>query len=332
MLDTWRNFDCSRLSEYFTVLSFLCKLVMLSDENGRPYTQESVFISLPEDLITSLTNGKFILPKSDKQADRRLSDSSDEDWSDDSDEDINVADKERPEFSQFEHQVKNIIRRLGGVVFPKLNWSAPNDASWMSCDNSLRCKTFSDIYLLLKSSDFAAHDLTAPFALCADTSIEQTCCLFNSKPILVLRRWYDFRPEGNSGASLNLKFLLLYVNGNMMRTLNQSKDNQFKLENYTVDLYREPSKDDRARIQIIDFNVFGPPTDALLYQWSELENVIADENESSPLFRYQSDQNIHPNSMNQYGLPIDLIDIASGSDPQKLMDFIQARVESQKNT
>ncbi|CAH8539815.1 unnamed protein product [Heterobilharzia americana] len=262
------------------------------------YTQESVFISLPEDLITSLTNGKFILPKSDKQADRRLSDSSDEDWSDDSDEDINVADKERPEFSQFEHQVKNIIRRLGGVVFPKLNWSAPNDASWMSCDNSLRCKTFSDIYLLLKSSDFAAHDLTAPFALCADTSIEQTCCLFNSKPILVLRRWYDFRPEGEFRCFVKSKVLIAIcqrkhdayfksiegqlenIKVDLIKFFNRKIKDQFKLENYTVDLYREPSKDDRARIQIIDFNVFGPPTDALLYQWSELENVIADENVS----------------------------------------------------
>lgn len=28
------------------------------------------------------------------------------------------------------------------------------------------------------------------------------------------------------------------------------------------------------RIQIIDFNVFGPPTEALLFQWSELENDV----------------------------------------------------------
>ncbi|VDP87663.1 unnamed protein product [Schistosoma mattheei] len=104
--------------------------------------------------------------------------------------------------------MKSIIRKLGGVVFPKLNWSAPSDASWMSFDGSLKCKTFSDIYLLLKSSDFAAHDLTAPFALCTDTPAEKNCCLFNSKPILVLRRWYDFRPEEEFRCFIKSKVLI----------------------------------------------------------------------------------------------------------------------------
>ncbi|KAH9587064.1 hypothetical protein MS3_00010571 [Schistosoma haematobium] len=271
------------------------------------YTQESIFINLPDDLIASLTNDEFILPKSAKPTNGHLSDlDNDGIWSDYSDTD--EKNSERPEFPQFESQLKSIIRKLGGVVFPKLNWSAPSDASWMSFDGSLKCKTFSDIYLLLKSSDFAAHDLTAPFALCTDTPAEKNCCLFNSKPILVLRRWYDFRPEEEFRCFIKSKVLI-----------------------DTVDLYRESSDDGKMRIQIIDFNVFGPPTEALLFQWSELENDVH-ENDTIPLFRYQSDQNIRPNSVNQYSVPIDLIDIASGSDPVKVMDFIQAKVESQKQS
>ncbi|VDP27396.1 unnamed protein product [Schistosoma margrebowiei] len=213
-----------------------------------------------------MTNDEFILPKSAKPTNGHLSDlDNDGIWSDYSDTDEKNSELiisttkfekycvKRPEFPQFESQLKSIIRKLGGV-----------DASWMSCDGSLKCKTFSDIYLLLKSSDFAAHDLTAPFALCTDTPAEKNCCLFNSKPILVLRRWYDFRPEEEFRCFIKSKVLI-----------------------DTVDLYRESS-------------------DAI------------------PLFRYQSDQNIRPNSMNQYSVPIDLIDIASGSDPVKVMDFIQA--------
>ncbi|CAH8530043.1 unnamed protein product [Schistosoma guineensis] len=312
------------------------------------YTQESIFINLPDDLIASLTNDEFILPKSAKPTNGHLSDlDNDGIWSDYSDTD--EKNSERPEFPQFESQLKSIIRKLGGVVFPKLNWSAPSDASWMSFDGSLKCKTFSDIYLLLKSSDFAAHDLTAPFALCTDTPAEKNCCLFNSKPILVLRRWYDFRPEEEFRCFIKSKVLIAIsqrkcdayfkiieeqienIKYDLVEFFNRKIRNHFKSENYTVDLYRESSDDGKMRIQIIDFNVFGPPTEALLFQWSELENDVH-ENDTIPLFRYQSDQNIRPNSVNQYSVPIDLIDIASGSDPVKVMDFIQAKVESQKQS
>ncbi|TNN16396.1 Cell division cycle protein isoform 1 [Schistosoma japonicum] len=312
------------------------------------YTQDSVFIDLPEDVIASLTNGEFILPKSAKETNGRLSDrSDDDDWSDGSDTDENH--RMRPEFPQFESHLKNIIQDLGGVVFPKLNWSAPCDASWMSCDGSLKCKTFSDIYLLLKSSDFAAHDLTAPFALCTDTSVEQTCCLFNSKPILVLRKWYDFRPEGEFRCFIKSKLLIAIcqrkcdayfksieehiedIRHDLMEFFNKKIKNRFHLEDYTVDLYREPSNDSKIRIQIIDFNVFGPPTESLLFHWSEFEDN-AYEKDVIPTFRYQNDQNIRPNSVNQYSVPIDLVDIASGSDHTKLIDFIQAKVESQKQS
>ena len=46
----------------------------------------------------------------------------------------------------------------GGGCFPKLNWSAPRDASWINC-GTLRCRKAGDVYLLLKSSDFVTSDL-----------------------------------------------------------------------------------------------------------------------------------------------------------------------------
>ena len=84
----------------------------------------------------------------------------------------------------------------GGDVFPKLNWSAPRDATWISCDKTLKCKFVSDILLLVKSSDFALRDLTQPFLHCEDAAEvdERAEQLF-----LVLRQWRgDIVPNSGS--------------------------------------------------------------------------------------------------------------------------------------
>lgn len=60
------------------------------------------------------------------------------------------------------------LARFGGRVFPKLNWTSPRDASWML--GSMQCSNFEDVMLLLQSSDFAVHDLTAAYAGCVDAT------------------------------------------------------------------------------------------------------------------------------------------------------------------
>ncbi|ETE63176.1 hypothetical protein L345_11064, partial [Ophiophagus hannah] len=75
-----------------------------------------------------------------------------------------------PEFPEFSLKVEEAIHSLGGSVFPKLNWSAPRDAYWIAMNNSLKCNSLSDIFLLLKSSDFITRDFTQPFIHCNDDS------------------------------------------------------------------------------------------------------------------------------------------------------------------
>ena len=98
-------------------------------------------------------------------------------------------------------------------MFPKLNWSAPQDAAWMNM-GTLKCTAPGDIYLLLKSSDFISHDLYFPYDGCreaddkeaessaapsfsssrtSETSSRQTAAFDDYS--LVLRRWCDLRPE-----------------------------------------------------------------------------------------------------------------------------------------
>lgn len=78
-------------------------------------------------------------------------------------------DDEEPEdpslrFRDLHLEIYEKIKTLGGAVFPKLNWSAPKDAAWMSTSNNLKCVTPSDIYLLLKSSSHITHDLCQPYS------------------------------------------------------------------------------------------------------------------------------------------------------------------------
>eukprot|EP00936_MAST-01D_sp_MAST-1D-sp1_P002520 g2520.t1 len=85
--------------------------------------------------------------------------------SDKSDGDVYDSDT-RACLAQLVADVDAAIARLGGAVFPKLNWSSPRDAAWVA-GGSLKCQSAADVFLLLKSSDFVAHDLEHAFDGCA---------------------------------------------------------------------------------------------------------------------------------------------------------------------
>jgi hypothetical protein len=74
----------------------------------------------------------------------------------------------RPAFPELEAAVDAAIAELGGAALPKLNWSAPKDATFMSADATIRCACFSEVALLLRSSDCVAHDLASARPSCED--------------------------------------------------------------------------------------------------------------------------------------------------------------------
>ncbi|CAG8565331.1 5826_t:CDS:2 [Funneliformis caledonium] len=100
-----------------------------------------------------------------------------------------------PSFPELEQQIWDTIDEFDGAVFPKLNWSSPRDATWISATNSLKCNSPSDIFLLLKSSDFVAHDLDHAFDDChynhQDAPRRHRPNVFE----LVLKKWYDVAPS-----------------------------------------------------------------------------------------------------------------------------------------
>ncbi|KAA0183778.1 Cell division cycle protein [Fasciolopsis buskii] len=258
-----------------------------------------------------------------------------------------------PEFPEFESKLSEAIDQLGGVVFPKLNWSCPKDAAWMLCGNSLKCRTFSDIYLLLKSSDFTAHDLYCPYLLCSDAPLpnEQSSDITEFKLKLVLRRWTDIQPDGE---------FRCFVRGHKLVAISQRiydayfssiiddeerivqelgtfflehiRD-RFPLAEYTFDVYRESSVGcafyftrhvcPKGHTILIDFNVFGPPTEPLLFSWDELENMDPTPEDRSPIFKCQRDSSIRPSVFQQYQYPVEMTELWSVTDPGKMIDLIQ---------
>ncbi|KAJ8572393.1 hypothetical protein K7X08_008904 [Anisodus acutangulus] len=96
-----------------------------------------------------------------------------------------------PPFPELETKIKESIKALGGSVFPKLNWSAPKDAAWISPTGNLCCNSFSEVALLLRASDSLVHDLCHVYDSCSDKTVSRPPKFF-----LALQKWYSsLRPE-----------------------------------------------------------------------------------------------------------------------------------------
>ena len=72
----------------------------------------------------------------------------------------------------------------------------------MSLDGTLKCSSIADIFLLLKSSDFIAHDLSHAYEDCISDSTASDEASDNhgitARPQnfdLILRKWYDLHPS-----------------------------------------------------------------------------------------------------------------------------------------
>lgn len=91
--------------------------------------------------------------------------SSDSDSEDDEDPTA-VARRQPPNlrFPALHAAITEAIAALGGAACPKLNWSSPKDATWISRHpNTMKCTSANDVYILLKSSSFISHDLLHAF-------------------------------------------------------------------------------------------------------------------------------------------------------------------------
>ena len=173
---------------------FIKEVEWCSIENWYPLfkkvTFKTIILPIPNEVLEYLrSDGSLILPQEcteDENTEDEI-----EGEKDGSGTENENNQQENPTFPHFNAQVQDALERLGGKVFPKLNWSAPKDAKWMGFGNSLQCESLSQIWLLLKSSEFITHDLTQPFKDCSDddTSSAYENVASNVNYVLALKKW-----------------------------------------------------------------------------------------------------------------------------------------------
>uniref|UniRef100_A0AAR2LZ66 Translation initiation factor eIF2 assembly protein n=1 Tax=Pygocentrus nattereri TaxID=42514 RepID=A0AAR2LZ66_PYGNA len=282
-------------------------------------TIKSLILPLPQNVIDYLLDdGTLVVSGSSENSTQRSqtnnSDSEEEDdiqWSDDETTTVATA----PEFPEFNSKVQEAINALGGRVFPKLNWSAPRDANWIALNSSLQCQSLSDIFLLFKSSDFITHDLTQPKWSELIPGGEFRCFVKENKLIGISQRDYTqhYQHISKQEASISSSILLFFKN---------HIQHQFPDEDFVLDVYR----DSMGRVWLIDFNPFGEVTDSLLFTWEELTsgNSLTDSEDTSPAFRYTtSEVTVQPSPCLSYRIPRDFLDLSTGEDAYKLIDFLK---------
>ncbi|KAF1810978.1 D123-domain-containing protein [Eremomyces bilateralis CBS 781.70] len=275
----------------------------------RSVTPKARLIPLPPAFLSYLRADGIILPSEDTPR---------HEWSDDdsgifssaeqggsSSDDDDEDDDPSTAWREVHLAIRATIAELGGKVHPKLNWSAPKDATWISATNSMECRTPNDVYLLLKSSDFVTHDLEHVFDDCEETDREEeadgpaetseaqaTGDEEARKPDsipeipyhLVLRKSVNFNPSlefrcfvrnrrllSISQRDLNHFDFLFPLRPQLIATIleffTRTLQHAFPDPDYAFDVYIPPAHE---RVWLIDVNPWAPRTDPLLFSWEEL--------------------------------------------------------------
>ncbi|KAL9082095.1 MAG: hypothetical protein Q9159_006722 [Coniocarpon cinnabarinum] len=251
----------------------------------RALTPKARVIPVSEKFLRYLRADGIVLPpdsSSKPVASARL-DINEGDLGDDSDRE----DDPSTSWPETHSSIVSTIASLGGHVTPKLNWSAPKDATWINPFNTLECCSANDVYMMLKSSDFITHDLEHAFDGCLDANAANNSSRDDLKiPYhLVLRKWvaawnpsvecrcfvrrrkllglcqrdlnhYDFLPE------LRPKVLEL-----VQEFFEKQIRNTFPDENFVFDVYVPQPYN---RVWLVDFNPWALRTDPILFSWLEL--------------------------------------------------------------
>jgi len=304
----------------------------------RSITFRSDIVPLSEDFIRYLNADGIYMPSSAFPKYEKEESESDNAWEDESGDAADEETDNSPNFPDLEMKIKEIIEKHEGAVFPKLNWSSPKDATWMSATGTLKCQNPYDIFLLLKSSDFINHDLSQ---------------LPPDQFVLVLRKWYnlnvsmEFRCFVKNGALIGIsqrdhatfyEFLLEMkesLREKIVEFFETKISGKFPSENYTFDVYISQ----KGKVWLVDFDPWVETTEPLLFDWDELslfgehkepvnpsqqesegaDNDVesddaSDDDDEWPIFRVVTSQSaMRPTLAMTNRIPSDLVDLSNSS-------------------
>lgn len=332
-------------------------------EQFQHITYKSEIITLPRSFMEYLNTDSVVLPENSTHGlypkAKNMAMNEDDDDPDLRDEDLlkqyendwststpNQTESKCPDLQDLDVQVNSAIKKLGGRVFPKLNWSSPKDATWISFDKTLLCTCPSDIYLLLKSSEFISHDTDQPFIKCEDF------CEASAAPsvtyCLVLREWSPPDPSTEFRCFVKDKQLIgicqrnstkfypyikrerSLISEDILRFFKTKILGRFPQPSYVFDITRAK----QGSVTLIDFNPFGEVTDGVLFSWDELPTLAAscdvdNKGEKVPLFRcVESEEGVKVSDYANYAIPLDIQDLVTGEDPYKFMDLMKMKIQS----
>lgn len=262
----------------------------------RAVTPKARLISLPSAFLDYLRSDGIILPpENGDNATWSDSDSGIFSGADNNDDEEEATQDPSANWRDAHESIERTIEELGGKVAPKLNWSAPKDATWINATNSMECKTPNDIYLLLKSSDFVTHDLAHAF----DDTVDGGSGADQDIPYhLVLRKWITLNPSVEFRCFVRDRRLIALCQRdlnhfdflfNMQDKLRDTIQDFFDIRlrdtfpdpNFTFDVYVPPPHD---KVWLVDVNPWALRTDPLLFSWMELltMDVPETENDTEP--------------------------------------------------
>lgn len=243
----------------------------------RTLTPKSRVIPLPAPFLSYLRSDSIVLPPEDKPPV-----DSDDDLDDFSDDEAEESPDPSTEWKDLHDRVNETVAEYGGKVAPKLNWSAPKDATWIAATNDMQCQNANDIYLLLKSSDFVTHDLEQAFEDCVPD--EENATEPEIPYHLVLRKYVQMNPSLEFRCFVRDRVLLCMCQRDQnhydflfpMRDSLRSRIQAF-FDEKLKDTFPDPSfvfdvyiPVPHQRVWLIDVNPWAIRTDPLLFSWLEI--------------------------------------------------------------
>jgi hypothetical protein len=261
----------------------------------RPITPKARLVPLTPPFLSYLRADGIVLPPDDPASGPQG------DWSDgdsgiyssaEDPQDDTSDDDEDPSipWRDVHNTIADTIQELGGSVVPKLNWSAPKDATWINTTNSMDCRSPGDIYLLLKSSDFVTHDLEHAFDDCvvdgeSSTPPEIPYHLVLRKTVQQFNPALEFRCFVRDSRLIALcqrdpnHFEFLFKLQDQLldaitRFFEKHLQDSFPDPCFAFDVYIPPPHN---RVWLVDINPWALRTDPLLYSWMELLTIPGPE-------------------------------------------------------
>ncbi|ODV85615.1 hypothetical protein CANARDRAFT_7722 [[Candida] arabinofermentans NRRL YB-2248] len=266
--------------------------------NKHTLSRVEILKPIPKEFVDYLASDEFTLPKEAPHESslftkpRCNSDNEYSDWEDDELVETSNNSK-RPDptlkFNDFHNDVKRVFTEFKSVA-PKLNWSAPQDSTWIMVNKTMQCHSPSDVYLLLKSSDYINHDLYHAFdGLDDQTPVEPSTFDYE----LVLREWVDVNPSMEfrcfvrdrqliaiSQRDLNYYDFLEEIQDQVLEKIAMFFDDvllpKFDSNSFVFDVYIPKTI---AKVFLIDINPFARKTDSLLFSWHELATLKVDDDD-----------------------------------------------------